>query len=49
MTDTPSPAPPARRRLRLPDEIGVIAALVAMMVVIGLARPRFLHSRRAHR
>src|SRR6185503_3710453 len=28
---------------RLPDEIGVIVALVAMMVFIGVARPRFLN------
>jgi ribose transport system permease protein len=40
MTD---PSPPARRRLRIPEEIGVIAALVVMMVVIGIARPRFLN------
>jgi ribose transport system permease protein len=40
MTD---PAPSARRRWRIPEEIGVIAALVVMMVVIGVARPRFLN------
>jgi len=40
MTD---PSPPARRRWRIPEEIGVIAALVVMMVVIGIARPRFLN------
>ncbi|MEQ1950162.1 ABC transporter permease [Mesorhizobium sp. CN2-181] len=34
---------PARRRFTLPDEIGVIAALVAMMVIVGVARPRFLN------
>src|SRR6185369_9559239 len=34
---------PARRRWRIPEEIGVIAALVVMMVVIGIARPRFLN------
>jgi ribose transport system permease protein len=28
---------------RLPEEIGVIAALVAMLLVIGLARPRFMN------
>ena len=37
------PAPPARRRWRIPEEIGVIAALAVMMVVIGIARPRFLN------
>ncbi len=40
MTD---PSPPTRRRWRIPEEIGVIAALVVMMVVIGIARPRFLN------
>ena len=30
-------------RFALPDEIGVIAALVAMMVIVGVARPRFLN------
>ena len=40
MTD---PSPPVRRRWRIPEEIGVIAALVVMMVVIGIARPRFLN------
>jgi ribose transport system permease protein len=34
---------PARWRFTLPDEIGVIAALVAMMVIVGVARPRFLN------
>ena len=48
MTDTnrpsaPSATPPKKRRLRLPDEIGVIIALVAMIAVIGIARPRFLN------
>ena len=32
-----------RRPYRLPNEIGVIAALIAMMVVIGVSRPRFLN------
>ncbi len=32
-----------RRGFRLPEEIGVIAALIVMMVVIGVARPRFLN------
>ena len=31
------------RRFRLPEEVGVIAALVVMMVVVGAARPRFLN------
>lgn len=48
MTDTNRPSastatPPKRRRLRLPDEIGVIIALVAMIAIIGSARPRFLN------
>lgn len=34
---------PGRRSLRLPDEIGVIAALAVMMLVIGVARPRFIN------
>ena len=37
-------APPAvRRGFRIPEEIGVIVALVAMMAIIGFARPRFLN------
>jgi ribose transport system permease protein len=32
-----------RRPLRLPEEIGVIAALVLMVAVIGVARPHFLN------
>jgi ribose transport system permease protein len=32
-----------RRKFRLPDEIGVIGALVFMVVFIGLARPEFLN------
>jgi len=43
MTDTPAARAPSRRRIALPDEIGVIAALVAMMVIVGVARPRFLN------
>lgn len=48
MTDTNRPSastatPPKRRRLRLPDEIGVIIALVAMIAIIGSARSRFLN------
>jgi ribose transport system permease protein len=36
---------PASRRcsFRLPEEIGVIVALLVMIVVIGVARPRFLN------
>jgi ribose transport system permease protein len=45
---TPEPeaseAAPARlRSFRLPEEIGVIVALLAMILVIGVARPRFLN------
>ena len=36
-------APPRRRSWRLPDEIGVIVALAVMMLVIGVARPRFIN------
>jgi ribose transport system permease protein len=50
MTDTAPPPPKAsvaraasRRSFRLPDEIGVIVALVLMMVVIGVVKPRFLN------
>jgi ribose transport system permease protein len=43
MTETPAAKTPSRRRVGLPDEIGVIAALVAMMIVVGVARPRFLN------
>jgi ribose transport system permease protein len=39
---TKSSAPP-KRPFRLPSEIGIIAALVGMMIVIGVARPRFLN------
>src|SRR5436190_1774690 len=38
-----SAARPSRRRFRIPEEIGVIVALVAMMAIIGFARPRFLN------
>ncbi len=48
--DTLSPEPEAaevpalrRRSFRLPEEIGVIVALLVMIVVIGVARPRFLN------
>jgi ribose transport system permease protein len=43
MTDFPVAATKKRRGFALPDEIGVIAALVAMMVIVGVARPRFLN------
>ena len=33
----------SRRSFRLPDEIGVIVALVVIMAVIGIARPHFLN------
>ena len=32
-----------RRPLGLPEEVGVVAALVVLIVIIGLARPRFLN------
>jgi ribose transport system permease protein len=32
-----------RRRFGLPEETGVIVALIVMIVVIGLAKPRFLN------
>ena len=32
-----------RRPFRFPTEIGVIAALIAMILVVGVARPRFLN------
>ncbi len=41
-TASPSPST-ARRRFQLPDEIGVIGALLAMVIVIGIARPEFLN------
>ena len=40
-----TPATPARR-FRMPDEIGVIVALVVLMIFIGVARPRFLNPMR---
>ncbi len=43
MTDTAAPATMTRRRFRLPEETGVIIALVLMIVIIGIARPRFLN------
>ncbi len=42
-TATPPPAGTKRNLPRLPEEIGVIVALAAMMLVIGVARPRFLN------
>jgi ribose transport system permease protein len=44
MTDSRSPSSRAGRRpYRLPNEVGVVAALIAMMAVIGVSRPRFLN------
>ena len=45
MTDTPTETrpTPVRRSLRLPEEIGVIVALVVMLVLIGTFRPNFLN------
>jgi ribose transport system permease protein len=51
VTNDPSPsvpeaaeAPVSRRRpFRLPEEIGVIVALLVIIAVIGIARPRFLN------
>jgi ribose transport system permease protein len=45
---SPEAAAPARGsprafRFRIPEEAGVLIALVALIVVIGLARPRFLN------
>ena len=33
----------ALRQFRIPEEVGVIAALLAMVAIIGFARPRFLN------
>lgn len=38
MTASPSPT---RRRRRIPDEIGVAAALVALIVIVSVIQPRF--------
>ncbi len=43
MTEQALPTKRERRGFRMPDEIGVITALVAMMIIIGVARPRFLN------
>ncbi len=37
------PQVPQRRQFRLPSEIGVVAALLAMIAIVGIARPRFLN------
>src|SRR5579863_2727850 len=44
-SDAPVPATArsGRRRVRLPEEIGVIAALVLMVAIIGIVKPRFLN------
>ncbi len=39
----PDALPARKRPFRLPEEIGVIVALVVMIAVIGVARPRFLN------
>ncbi len=36
-------APPRRRGIRLPEEIGVIVALIVLVAIVGIARPRFLN------
>src|SRR5579872_2895907 len=36
-------ARPTRARWRLPEETGVVVALIVMIAVIGLAKPRFLN------
>jgi len=46
MSDTSTPtaaSAPKKRGFRMPDEIGVIVALVVLMIFIGVARPRFLN------
>jgi len=46
MTDVESrtqSAPSPRVRWRLPEEIGVLVALIVMIAVIGFAKPRFLN------
>ena len=43
MTETAAPPTMTRRRFRMPEEIGVIVALVVMILIIGIARPRFLN------
>lgn len=39
----PAPSPSNKRGWRLPDEIGVLIALVSMIAIIGAVRPRFLN------
>ncbi|GAB2913091.1 ribose ABC transporter permease RbsC [Paraburkholderia jirisanensis] len=36
-------APTVRRRIGLPDELGVVVALILLVVLIGIARPRFIN------
>jgi ribose transport system permease protein len=38
-----NPAAATRRKIRLPDEIGVIGALAIMVAIISIARPEFLN------
>jgi ribose transport system permease protein len=40
---SPPLTPSKRRRFQLPDEIGVIGALLLMVIIIGVARPEFLN------
>jgi len=46
MTDGDHSVPgsrPRRDRIRIPEEVGVIVALLVMVAIIGLCRPRFLN------
>jgi ribose transport system permease protein len=43
MTDTAAPSAPVRRRFRAPEEIGIIVVLLVLIIIIGIARPRFLN------
>ncbi len=46
MTDGDHSVPdsrPRRDRIRIPEEVGVIVALLVMVAIIGLSRPRFLN------
>src|SRR5215216_4045490 len=42
-TAKPTTTVPTRRKIRLPDEIGVIGALAIMVAIISIARPEFLN------
>ena len=39
---TPAEAPTRKRRRSLPDETGVIVALVVLVAIVGILRPAFL-------